>query len=432
MVLGMLCAVQAQIIIDDTYPRLDVTPAAPVVGSDVSIRVVNGMHTDGCVPTYSDTSVRIEISPILIYPPRYNVTVSYTENWPGPGICLPVMTEYGPTFALGSLALGSYYVYDGDSLVGTFEVAQPCTVGGTVVNDVGNTRMMVMPQDSVTVRIFPDYSIYLDAQAPIPFPGSGYSDSMLTDMQGEFAFPRVPQGMYRVSFEKKGFITQVLSLSVTQDTALLVKLIPEGVLATIHGTVASACSNGPDTLCLRPAPMPGCTVWAMLACDNWFTPYGMDAPILCERLLAVTDAQGSYSFDSLPITRSGEWANVSVYVQGFTGQSVDTSISYGFPTTVDFVMYRSDLPVVSGRGTGSRSDAVVAGAGRVTVYLSRAQTVRVELFGLDGRRVAGSVRELQLGAGSHTVETGADGWGARVVRVTVEGTQHTFVAGARR
>jgi hypothetical protein len=428
----MLCAAQAQIIIDDTYPRLDVTPAVPVAGDSVFINLVLGMHSNSCTPAYRIDSVRIAVSPILIYPPRYDVYVAYQAFWPPQNGCLAVMAEYGPSFSLGELALGTYYVHDGDSVVGSFAVSQPCTVSGTVVNDVGNTRMMAMPQDSVMVRILPDYSIYLDALAPIPFPGSGYSDSMLTDGQGEFAFTSVPVGMYRVSFEKKGFITQMLTLSVTQDTALFVKLIPEGVLANIHGTVASACSNGPDTLCLQPAPMPGCTVWAMLACDSWIMPYAMDAPILCERLLAVTDAQGHYEFDSLPITRSGEWANVSVYVQGFTGQSVDTSISYGFPTSVEFVMYRADLPVVSDSRAGSRSDAVVAGAGSVTVRLSRAQTVRVELFGLDGRRVAGSVRELQLGAGSHTVATGTDGWGARVVRVTIEGKQHTLVAGARR
>ncbi len=433
--LGVMQA-HAQIVIGG-YPRLDVSPATPVAGDEVSIQVVNGMHSNSCVPAYSDTAVRIEISPLAIYPPQYSVHVRYVESWPSQGDCMAVMTEYGPSFDLGVLALGSYYVYDGDSLVGTFAVADPCSVGGTVYNDVGNSRMMAVPQDSVMVRIAPDYSIYvLDASAPIPFPGSQYRDSALTDRNGTFMFPRVPPGLYRLSFAKKGFITQAFGLSVTEDTTFLIRLIPEGVRATIHGTVASACSNGPDTVCLQPSPMPGCTVWAMLSCDNVYVPMGVDAPILCERWVAVSDSLGRYVFDSLPITRSGEWANVSISVQGFAVQSVDTVVAYGFPTTVDFVMYRSELPVTRRSGLDTHGGAAVvrtAGAGLVVVRAGTAQRVRMEVFGLDGRREPGSVREEWVSAGTHTLSVvRSRASGMRLVRVSVDGTQHTVVDGVSR
>jgi len=436
LLLTTLGLAQAQVIVG-AYPRLDVTPAAPVVGDEVSIYLALGMHSNSCTPAYRVDSTRIDMSPILIYPPRYNVSVSYQAYWPVQDpVCLEVMTEHGPSFGLGALALGSYYVYDGDSLVGAFSVAEACSVGGIVVNDVGASRMMAHPLDSVMVRIFSDYSIYLDAQAPIPFPGVQYSDSFLTGVDGLFEFPRVPAGMYRVSFAKRGYIAQAIALTAPPDTVLDIRLIPDGGLAVIRGAVAASCNNGLDTLCLQPTPMPGCTVWVALPCDYWILPMDMYAPILCERLCAVTDSLGEYVLDSVPIMRSGERVSVSVYPQGYAGEYVDTLIRYGLPTTVNFELDRANLPVMGAQpGTVTPVSAVQRGSGpgQLTVRAAESQVVRLAVYGMDGRRVSGGARDEWVRAGTQTLTVPSFGaTGTHIVAVTVDGRQYAILWGAHR
>jgi len=99
------------------YPYLSVTPASPVAGKDsVNLQLALGSAGNACMaPTFTGLSFTVQQSPLAIYPPVYNVNLSYTLVPVPPGKMCPMIyapVDYGPSFALGKLALGSYTVTD--------------------------------------------------------------------------------------------------------------------------------------------------------------------------------------------------------------------------------------------------------------------------------------------------------------------------------
>jgi hypothetical protein len=130
-VCAVSCAALAAQVIDPvpTYPYLTVSPAAPVAGADsVVLKLSLGTAGNSCMaPTFTGLSFTVIQSPLAIYPPVYNVTLTYTlvpvpPNKMCPMIYAPV--DYGPSFALGKLSLGSYTVTDKTTgkQVGAFSV----------------------------------------------------------------------------------------------------------------------------------------------------------------------------------------------------------------------------------------------------------------------------------------------------------------------
>jgi hypothetical protein len=111
------------------YPFISVTPASPAAGKD-SVKLLLALGTAGnsCMaPTFTDITFTIQQSPLAIYPPIYNVALSYTTVPVPPGKMCPMIyapVDYGPTFSLGKLALGAYTVTDQitKQLAGRFSV----------------------------------------------------------------------------------------------------------------------------------------------------------------------------------------------------------------------------------------------------------------------------------------------------------------------
>jgi hypothetical protein len=112
------------------YPYISITPASPAPNKDsVNLHLALGSAGNSCMaPTFTGMSFTIQQSPLAIFPPVYTVTLSYTmvpvpPNKMCPMIYMPV--DYGPSFALGKLALGTYNVSDQNTRqqVGTFSVA---------------------------------------------------------------------------------------------------------------------------------------------------------------------------------------------------------------------------------------------------------------------------------------------------------------------
>jgi hypothetical protein len=112
-----------------TYPYISVTPANPAAGKySVSLHCALGSASNACMaPTFTDIAFTIQQSPLAVYPPLFNVSLSYTTVPVPPGKMCPMIyapVDYGPSFALGKLYLGSYTVTDQTTKrkVGTFSV----------------------------------------------------------------------------------------------------------------------------------------------------------------------------------------------------------------------------------------------------------------------------------------------------------------------
>ncbi|MBD3392695.1 MAG: hypothetical protein GF418_11395, partial [Chitinivibrionales bacterium] len=141
------------------YPRLDVSPSNPAVDDTVTLWLVKGLNSDGCVPSYT-ASYTIETLPLEIYPPMRVVHLSYTQEWPPPGtVCIQVETEYGPKFTLPDIDVGSYTVKDGDSVVGSFYVGdssvpvEEYTIDGTVYDDPAPLKRASQPIEGAKVYL---------------------------------------------------------------------------------------------------------------------------------------------------------------------------------------------------------------------------------------------------------------------------------------
>ncbi len=112
-------------IITLEYPRINITPSQPVEGDTVDLRLIKDIHSNGCVPSYTDNSYKMEMEPEAVYPPEFTIYISYTETWPPYTLmCTAVMTEYGPRFTFEDMDVGNYTVIDGDNVVGTFQVLE--------------------------------------------------------------------------------------------------------------------------------------------------------------------------------------------------------------------------------------------------------------------------------------------------------------------
>jgi hypothetical protein len=124
------------------YPFISVTPASPAAGKD-SVKLLLALGTAGnsCMaPTFTDISYSIQQSPLAIYPPIYNVALSYTTVPVPPGKMCPMIyapVDYGPAFSLGKLALGTYNVTD--------QITRKLVASFSVVNS------FVALKDTVTV-----------------------------------------------------------------------------------------------------------------------------------------------------------------------------------------------------------------------------------------------------------------------------------------
>jgi len=152
-------AASAQIVAPiPAYPHISVTPSSPRASTDsVTLFLALGSASNSCkVPAdYSAMSFTIQESPLTIYPPVFNVTLSYIQAIRTPVICPDIYdpVDYGPTFRIGKLALGTYNVTDQNTKkqVGSFSVA---IVAKTPVDTVYVTPGKPTVKDSLHFDLF--------------------------------------------------------------------------------------------------------------------------------------------------------------------------------------------------------------------------------------------------------------------------------------
>jgi hypothetical protein len=360
-----------------TFPYLSLTPAKPVAGDVVTMKIMLGTASNSCAaPTFSNISFTIEQSMLTIYPPLFTVKVKFRQDSIPIGKVCPAVynpVDYGPAFGLGALKVGSYAVVDAideKKTYGNFTVVEgPApvtgkTLKGKIYDDPYPTKRMARPIPSVKVFIEAG-PMPLTSAAAEPASQSAaliLRDSAFTDSLGAFVFTKLSQGNFNLTCTHKEFRTITKSFFLRSDTSISLTMVSVSAFAAVQGTVTMVSpENG------RVAPLEGCTV--TVSKGQYLPTVGTEA-WKTQILWVITDVNGKYAIDSIPITANGEtWyvnafrgaqyrdnqpvtlSNMSVMTVDFKFmlpyQNSDSVVVHGavFRTATDKYVYRKDEPV---------------------------------------------------------------------------------------
>lgn len=359
------------------YPQPVLMPAAPTNADSVMLWLVLGQNPNACPPQYVTRCTFIDISPRCLVAPcagYYKILLSYLElmQTPHPP-CAQVLTEYGPRFNFGVLSPGGYTLIDSmtGKTITTFTVTNKTkayTISGSVYEDNGIIDVKkAVPQCKVYLSRDIIWT-YLDKKAatadslytgPI-LPLSPYVDSTVTNASGLYKFKPVAAGDYTLDFSANGFQPKSRHAGLPSDTVVNVGLLPVRACASVKGTVREACPPCfglhacVDTICN--VPVPGCTVTVLKYTQAYKTlakrsaadaaapaagptPYGV--------VTAVTDANGAYSIDSVPVTYDSELSMVWFSKAGYTVDAKPVSLYPNGAAVVDFTMLRQYVNTAS-------------------------------------------------------------------------------------
>jgi hypothetical protein len=332
------------------YPQPVLTPASPTQNDSVSLWLILGQSNSSCVPTYTSSFTITQTSKFLCLrapcPQNYVIALTYTENpaLPLGRPCLLVITNYGPRFAFGKLAVGNYTVVDSTSkgtTVATFTVTEQSIsykVGGTVTQDAGALAVIVPVQKaSVYLKTGVGGPILLAKKSAIAYPLYTIIDSTTTDASGKFTFASVPQGAYVLGFAASGYQSRDVSVQVPPDTQVSVSLLKAGAVCTVTGSVKEFHGICPGLPCPVP-PIPGCSVTVYI--PILLQPLAMAAApiVLGNRYTAVTNNAGLYTIDSIPVTYDNSTVTVTASKTGFAPESKQAVLFSNSSVTVNFAL----------------------------------------------------------------------------------------------
>ena len=219
-----------------------------------------------------------------------------------------------------------------------FAQTQPqVVISGTVIDD---TYPMKRPIANVMVRLWELYAINTLLINPNPIQ-MVLLDSTTTGALGTFAFKPVTAstyspGMYSVSFDNPSYVSRQIRVFTQADTSLTVFMLAAGAKARVAGTVWAWCSGLLGMPCIL-QPIPGCTVTVSTSNAGWTDR------ITINPVIAITDSQGNYVIDSIPVVVNGERISVSAGAAGYTAQTLDTTIRDNVTTTVNFSLAKAAI-----------------------------------------------------------------------------------------
>jgi hypothetical protein len=217
-------------------------------------------------------------------------------------------------------------------------VAKQVVISGTVIDD---TYPMKRPIANVMVRLWIWDVIETFVWTPNPVVQVVLLDSTTTGALGTFAFKPVTAGpysggKYMVSFDNPSFVSRQISVYAQADTSLTVFMLASGAKARVAGTVWAWCSGLLGMPCIL-QPIPGCTVTVSTVSALWTDR------ITINPVIAITDSQGNYAIDSIPVVVNGERVSVSAGAAGYTAQTLDTTIRDNVTTTVNFSLAKTTV-----------------------------------------------------------------------------------------
>jgi len=333
------------------FPQAVLTPSAPTQNDSVALWLILGQSSSSCVPTYTASFKIMQTSNfVCVRAPcaqNYVIALTYTQNPPLMlGMpCLAVVTDYGPRFAFGKLAVGNYTVVDstgGGTEVTAFTVTEQTVsyrVSGTVIQDPGALAVSVpIPNTAVYLKTGSGLPVVLAKKSTaIAYPLYAIIDSTVTDASGKFSFASVPQGAYALGFVASGYQSRDVSIQVPPDTVVNVSLLSTGAVCTVTGSVKKYQPPCPGIPCGSP-PIEGCSVTVYV--PVLIQPQANAAlPILLgNQYVSVTDAEGLYTIDSVPVTYDNSTVTVTASKAGYATESKQASLFSNSSVTVNFIL----------------------------------------------------------------------------------------------
>ncbi|MBD3346778.1 MAG: hypothetical protein GF401_17110 [Chitinivibrionales bacterium] len=252
-------------------------------------------------------------------------------------------------------ALLILYLAAGISAQIVLPIKDSCLLEGTVMDDpaVIGWRRMSMPVAGAQVYLkksvdiaYPMDNSGNDQLYPAPYPYYMIVDSAKTDAAGEFSFGKRTPGNYRLTVVADGYHSKNEDLYLKKDEDITIILAPEGAYGSISGNVTAAeCPSNPDILapCII-RPVSGCTVTVVL---DTSLIYPVPGPVLMDDYSqniiapdgyyrAVTDSDGNYKIDSIPITESDQAVRVTARKSGYAPETKTTTLDNFSVSIINF------------------------------------------------------------------------------------------------
>jgi hypothetical protein len=133
------------------------------------------------------------------------------------------------------------------------------------------------------------------------------TDSTFSDSEGKFYLSAFSAN-YQILVAGDSYRDRQFALNLITDTCMTIDLVNTTSKATLKGKVYSGCHEE-QTACSR-EPLAGCTV-TVFQDDIKVYPITGKYSFGNEPLIAITDEQGKYSIDSIPVTVNGEMVTVT-------------------------------------------------------------------------------------------------------------------------
>jgi hypothetical protein len=314
------------------YPQYRLTPANPSMQDSISFWIVKvkGGCGSNYVTSFEVKQVSFNLCKRNPCSQDFVITLHSTE-YPimTLTVCRDTSVEYGPRFNFGKLSVGNYTIIDSSDnnrTLMTFSVSETnpaLTIKGNVTEDVGTKKILIVVPNAKVYLKQPLYQIS-NAQsfAPGPIILYNYIDSTTTGNSGAFSFSNIAQGSYTLGFVSDNYQDLDVPLNAAVDTTLSVKLLPLNAYCTVTGTVYEA--TPPGVIGCAPSPV-GCVVGTVAACTV-AVPRPIIPPLPRQTSLAtmysfsykaVTNSQGAYTIDSVPVTYYNRNASVVAKKNGF-------------------------------------------------------------------------------------------------------------------
>ena len=224
---------------------------------------------------------------------------------------------------------------------------QALTIKGNVTQDVGTKKVLIVVTNAKVYLKQPLNQIYTtQSVAPGPIILYNIIDSTTTGNAGAFSFSNVAQGSYTLGFVADTYQSLDVPLNAVADTTLSVKLLPLNAYCTITGTVYEA--TPPGVIGCAPSPV-GCVVGAVAACTVTVLrtiPPPMYMGLASSSMYyigykAVTNSQGAYTIDSVPVTYYYRNSTIVAKKNGFALETKQATLQPQETASVYFALQKA-------------------------------------------------------------------------------------------
>ncbi|NLW33293.1 MAG: carboxypeptidase regulatory-like domain-containing protein [Fibrobacter sp.] len=213
-------------------------------------------------------------------------------------------------------------------------------ISGTVMYDPFPAEVKPVPLENIKIRIEPIPGV-------VPFSDGDpepnllptivlKTDSTFSDSEGKFYFSAFSAN-YQVLVTGASFRERQFVLNLINDTSITINLVSITSKATLKGKIYSGCHEE-QTACSW-EPLAGCTV-TVFQDDIKVYPITGKYSFGNEPLIAITDEQGKYSIDSIPVTVNGEMVTVTAKKSGLH-QTGKIAIWNMTESELDFDLFKS-------------------------------------------------------------------------------------------